>query len=133
MEVAAEDCTGSESGCVLIGWDLKATIFDFPRQVYDRFIEFEKSCLPIRFVAVHTCCPTSIIIKIMRPVLMSLTDKRTRSRLLLHDVPVSEIVTVLSAFGILPEMLPSVMGGTVELNQLEWIADRRAAELQEIG
>ena len=57
MEVAAEKTTDIGSDCVLIAFDKTSTIFDFPRAVYDRFIEFEKSCLPVRFVAVHSCCP----------------------------------------------------------------------------
>lgn len=133
MEVAAEQCTETESGCVLIGWDEESSIFEFPRKVYDSFAEFEKSCLPVRFAALHTCCPTSAILKIMRPIMLALTDKRTRLRTIVHDVPVSQICDVLSAYGILREMLPTEMGGEVKLNQAEWIADRRAVELQEIG
>lgn len=50
----------------------------------------------------------------------------------MHNVPDSEITQVLSCYGILQSMLPSEMGGSLELNQGEWIANRRAAELQEI-
>jgi hypothetical protein len=30
------------------------------------------------------------------------------------------------------DMLPTQMGGTIELSQSEWIANRRAVELEEI-
>jgi hypothetical protein len=59
-------------------------------------------------------------------------DKRIRSRTLFHDVPESQIVDILSSYGILKEMLPTEMGGTVRLNQAEWMASRRAAEREEI-
>jgi hypothetical protein len=52
-----------------------------------------------------------------------LNDKRTRV-----DVPDSQLLGILSDYGILKEMLPTKMGGTVQLNQAEWIANRRAAE-----
>lgn len=133
MEVAAEQCPDTESGCVIIGWDRDTSIWDFPRNVYNRVIELEKSCLPIRFVAAHSCCPSSVYMKIMVPVILALTDRRARSRVVVHNVPVSEIIIVLSAYGIQREMLPTIMGGTVELDQQEWIVDRRAAELYEIA
>jgi hypothetical protein len=59
-------------------------------------------------------------------------DKRIRSRTLFHDVPESQIVDILSSYGILKEMLPTEMGGTVRLNQAEWMASQRAAESEEI-
>jgi hypothetical protein len=59
-------------------------------------------------------------------------DKHARSRRLFHDVPESQLLDVLSDYGILKEMLPIERGGTVRLNQSEWIAHRRAAELKDI-
>lgn len=132
MEVSAEENNDVDSGCILLGWDRETTVWDFPRQIYDRFIEFEKSCLPVRFISVHSCCPTSVIMKVMAPVMRALTDKRVRARIMTHDVPESDIVNALSDYGITKAMLPTEMGGDVELNQSEWIADRRAVELQEI-
>lgn len=65
-------------------------------------------------------------------ILMALKTKTTRCRTLFHDVPESEILKVLSNYGILPDMLPMEMGGSVVLNQPEWIANRWAVELEEI-
>jgi hypothetical protein len=50
----------------------------------------------------------------------------------MHNVPENEITQVLSRYGILQGMLPAEMGGKLEVNQGEWIENRRAAELQEI-
>ena len=71
-------------------------------------------------------------VKIILPILNTLTNKHTRSRKLVHDVPESQLLDVLSDYGILKDMLPTEMGGTVLLDQAEWIASRRAAELEEI-
>lgn len=54
-----------------------------------------------------------------------------RSRVQLHDVPETDIAQILCGFGILKDMLPTHMGGTVVLNQREWIASRRAAEMEQ--
>lgn len=66
------------------------------------------------------------------PVLFAFTDKRTRTRTNLHDVPESQLLKTLSEFGIRREMLPTEMGGTIQLNAYEWMAERRAIELEEL-
>jgi hypothetical protein len=73
---------------------------------------------------------TSVIIFVT--VLFALADKECRSRILFHDVPESEVLDVLSNFGVSKETLPTFMGGNLEFDQSEWIANRRAAELEEI-
>jgi len=64
--------------------------------------------------------------------MMALKTKSTRHRTLFHDVPASEILDTLAGYGIIKGMVPTEMGGTVVLNQQEWIANRWAAELEEI-
>lgn len=68
----------------------------------------------------------------MDSIMMALKTKTTRSRTVFHDVPQDEILEVLSNYGILPCMLPTQMGGSVVLNQREWIAQRWAIEMEEI-
>jgi hypothetical protein len=50
----------------------------------------------------------------------------------MHDVPPEQIADELSSFGITREMLPTQMGGSIVLNPSEWIAKRRAVEMEEI-
>jgi hypothetical protein len=59
-------------------------------------------------------------------------DKYAQSRILMHDVPESQVPDILSDYGIMKKMLPSELGGTVQLDQAAWIACRRAAELEGI-
>lgn len=61
-------------------------------------------------------------------------SKDWRARTLTHDVKVDQIIRVLHKYGIGKEILPTEMGGEVNLqNHLEeWIANRRAAEMEEI-
>jgi hypothetical protein len=51
-------------------------------------------------------------------------DKRNLAHIVVHDVPESQLLDVLSDYGIHKELLPTEMGGTVKLDQ--------AAELIEI-
>ena len=59
--------------------------------------------------------------------------KEFRSRTVAHDVSETNILHVLSNYGIEKESLPTEMGGSFLLDQSEWIANRRAAELEEIN
>jgi hypothetical protein len=67
-----------------------------------------------------------------KPIIYALMNKQTRSRSVIHDVPDSLIIQDLSIYGILKDMLPIEMGGTIPLNQSEWIFNRRALEIDEI-
>ena len=96
-------------------------------------VTFEKTCLPTRLACFHVCCPSSIVMKILRPILMALRTM-CRYRMSFHDVPETEIANVLTEYGIQPHMLPTEMGGTIPLNlyQSEWIVNRRSIEMTEI-
>jgi hypothetical protein len=71
------------------------------------------------------------MVRIIKPLLCTLRDKQSCSSTLIHD-PESNMSDVLSDYGILHEFLLTEMGRTFQLNQAEWISNRRAAELQEI-
>ena len=86
----------------------------------------------MRAMATHVCCPPRIMVLLLKPAFLALMSKEDRSRKKFHDVPESEILKSLSGYGILKDMLPPEMGGHVELDQTEWIAMRRAMELEEL-
>jgi hypothetical protein len=69
---------------------------------------------------------------LVKPIIYALLDRTRRSRLVLHNVAESEILEVLSQYGLEKAMLPTQMGGTVELILEEWIANRRAVEMEEL-
>lgn len=119
-------------GFVMIIWDKHTSVTDFDLKVYERMTYLERHCLPVKAVATHLCCLPILVRKIMKPVIFALMDRRTRSRTLMHDVPESGYVDLLSEYGISRDMLPREMGGTIELDQSEWIANRRALEMEEL-
>ncbi len=55
-----------------------------------------------------------------------------RTRNTMHDVIPAKLADSLSPFGITKDMLPMHMGGTIQLNPSDWIAERRAIEMEEI-
>lgn len=71
--------------------------------------------------------------RILKPIVYALADKRARSRAVIHDVSESETLGKnLASFGILKDMLPTEMGGSLKLDLPEWMENRRAVELEEI-
>lgn len=50
----------------------------------------------------------------------------------MHDVPEKDVVDVLGKYGLQKDILPKAMGGNLDLNEPEWMANRYAVELEEI-
>ena len=132
MEVTSHENNDASSGYVNVTSYKSTTVWHYDRLVYDRFLYYVKSCFPIQCVGAHSCCPSSVIMEIVKPVVYAILDKRTRSRSLYHNVPDCELLDVLSEYGLFKHMLPTEVGGTVHLSQSEWMAQRRAVEMEEI-
>jgi hypothetical protein len=128
----AQENTDMNSGFVHVVYQKDFTMWDYDPGLYDRIVYFDKSCSPIKRMAIHICCPPSFFIKIIKPIMNALMDKPTQARYVVHDVPENQLLDVLSGYGIYKEMLPTEIGGTVQFDQAECIANRRAAELMEI-
>ncbi len=120
VEVTASENTHISGGIVQCVWFAGATIWDYDK-VYDQMAEYFSNCFPIKVLASHLCCPPKVITRVITPIIHSFMSKEFRARTLTHDVPESDILPVLSAYGIMPDMLPVAMGGTVVLHQAEWI------------
>jgi len=130
-EVVADGNT--DASCVVeVAWLKEVTLFDYDSKVFDRFTVYSQKYLPAKTIAGHICCPPLSILRFVLPVLHALLDRWARSRIQIHNVPEMDIVTALSEYGIHKEMLPTEMGGLVELNIPDWIAYRRSVEMEEL-
>lgn len=130
VEVTAYANYHITSGIVQIVWFKGATIWDYDK-VYDQMADYYSNCFPIKVLASHLCCPPKIITRVIQPIVHAFMSKEFRARTLTHDVCESAILQVLSSFGLERDMLPTSMGGNITLNQAEWIARRRAKEMEE--
>lgn len=129
MEVVCREHTGPDSGIVEIIWCKNSMPLNYDAKI--RATCFTKQCWPVTIKANHMCGLSRISARIGLPFALAVKGKQMRARTKVHDVPDSEIVTTLSSFGITRDALPTVMGGGVESNQLEWLANRRAVEMEE--
>lgn len=128
MEVAASECTDKHNGVIDVVWLKGSSIFDYEPAIYDRMLEYCQKYWPIRAIGAHSCCPSGILLQFIVPILNDIADRWFRSRSIIHAVPEDQIVDALSAYGIRRDMLPTEM----ELNTDEWIAHRRAVEMEKI-
>jgi len=133
MEVFIQESGCDGSGFITIVWDKHTTIWDYDSEVSDKMVYLCRYCMPMKTMPVHICCAPLLLVRILKPIVKALMDKESRARLLMHAEREGEILDVLSRYGIQKDMLPTEMGGTIVLNQADWIAQRRAAEMEEIS
>lgn len=157
-EVLAQESNHKQNAIVQIVNSSKATIWDFDSKLYPWITYLEENAFPIRVAAHHLCAADSSIMRFIKPVrtllrvlfcccrflvltntfglfaqvVLALKSRSSRTRIQVHIVPEHEIVNHLPSYGIHAPMLPTDLGGTVQLNQLEWIALRRAVEMEEL-
>lgn len=133
FEVISHYNTDPSGGFITIWWGGNTSIVDFDLKVVEEGTRLDCShCLPAKAMTRHLCALSLFVRKVMKPVVFALMTKEVRARTLEHYVADSNYVEILSEFGITREMLPTEMGGTVNFDQREWVAQRRAIELEEI-
>lgn len=133
LELISEKTTDSSSGYVLLIWDGDTSIADFDLKVFEQGTRLEHSqCYPVKILTTHLCSLTYFVRKIMKPIVFAVMTKDSRARTLVHHDENSNYVEILSQYGITGEMLPMEMGGSVRLDQQQWVAERRTIELEEI-
>lgn len=108
------------------------TIYDYDSKVSDKIVYLFRQCFPLKTMPTHICCAHPLLVRILKPLMKALMNKETRQRFLVHSARPDGILGVLSEYGIPPEVLPAEMGGAIQLDQSEWIATRRAIEMEEI-
>lgn len=132
MEIASDENRETGNGMNWIVFDKFTTVFDIDPKLNRQMAYFYRSCWPVKAMCTHVVCPPKILMRFFRPIFLALMSKEGRSRLKFHDVPECEVIETLAGYGILQHMIPTEMGGTLLLNQSEWIANRRAMELEEL-
>lgn len=132
VELIAREPGYDGRGFILLCWVKDATIFDIDQKINSMLKHFSCNAWPTKAMPSHACCCPEIILRIVKPILRGLIGKEMRSRLIFHDVPESEIVESVAAYGITKDVLPVEMGGTFRFNLSEWISNRRAVEMEEI-
>jgi len=109
-----------KNGLILISFDVfpnSPSSVNFDRKLSSALLHFINNCSPFRTVAVHHFFDSPILGFIIQFV-MYLMGKEFRQRYCLHRGLRSneERVAALDNFGITKDMLPTIMGGTIQLD-----------------
>jgi len=131
-EVASQTNHDIDSGVVQIVWGKNSTVWDYDHQLYTKYAKYESSCWPCKFDCFHDCLAPDFICQVVVPIYSAFQSRQSRIRTISHDVPESKILWALSVYGITADMLPTEFGGTIQFDQSEWIAQRRAEEMEEL-
>jgi hypothetical protein len=133
IEVACRSNKDIDSGVVQLVWGENSTVWDYDQYLHRRINDFESTCWPCRFDCFHCFSETKFLFHIFRPIVSALQSKESRARTVWHsNVPGRGILPVLSEYGITGDMVPTELGGTIQLNPSEWVAHRRAIEMEEL-
>ncbi len=133
IEVAAQESIAFDCGIVQVVWEKHTSLFGYDPKMHDSNARYLNICWPVKMAATHICCPTQIPMKVLKPTLQCILGKEMRMPVLIHDVPEQEITQVLNRYGILNDMLPTHIGGTIRLDQQQWMAERRSIEIEEMA
>jgi len=132
VEVASQTNNDLDSGVVQMAWDRNSTVWDYDHQLCTKYAYYESSCWPCKFDCFHGCLLSDFVYRVVIPIYSAFQNKESRVRTIWHNEPESELLSVLSEYGITADMLPTECGGTVKFSQTEWIAQRRAEEMEEL-
>jgi len=132
VEVASQTNKDMDSRIVQIVWGKNSTVWEYDHQSCTKYAQYESSCWPCKFDCLHGCLAPDFICRVVVPIYSAFQSRQSRIRTIWHDAPESKIILALSAYGITADMLPTEYGGVIPFNQSEWIAQRRAVEMEEL-
>lgn len=132
IEVASRLSTHAQSGVVVLCSGRSCSLWEFDKELTQKYFYFESNCWPIKHEALHFFDTPIIIARMVIPIFCALQSKQSRVRTIFHEGSEEENLAALSEYGITASMLPECCGGTVLLDQKEWIAQQIALEMKEL-
>lgn len=120
-------------GIVRLGYHRGVTMRNIDSDLLCENMVLTRDCWPVKVVAEHNMCVPEEVIRLFVPLTQAAKGRDLRSRSVFHEGPDSDVLGKLASHGIFSNMLPSDIGGTVEISIGEWMANRRKAESEETG
>jgi hypothetical protein len=123
FEVALEHPNISK-GIVYLSTAKNASLWDFDVKVDGPAQHIVLKVLPVTLCAFHGCQLPPLICRYILPIWLALADRDSRCRTLVHDVQDSQLMNVLSGYGLSEEVVPTELGGKCQLDQHAWVEKR---------
>jgi CRAL/TRIO domain len=129
VHAALEDEETQRKGIVVISDPGRAKFSQFDSKVVQLMIGSFRGGLPVRLSAIHIVHPPAFI-SFIWPVVNLFLGKRLRQRVRVHSGKEEKVLEELEAkFGLTKAMLPTTIGGMVELRHQQWLASRSSSGL----
>lgn len=106
-----------------------ATMLNIDGELFCEHTVLTRDCWPVKVLADHDIAVSPALARNVAPLVIAVRGKELRVRRIVHEVaPDSEIREQLAEYGILADMLPTEIGGRVQLSIDEWITNRQKVE-----
>jgi hypothetical protein len=129
LHAALESETAQKHGVILLGDPSGSRLSQFDRQLAKAAIPCIQGAIPLRVSAFHLCHPPTFI-SIILPIFKFFLSDRMKKRVQVH-IGSTEIVlkNLNERYGIDESIIPEALGGTVKVDHLGWLRQRRAQGL----
>lgn len=117
----AQESSGKGADFVMLCWEKNRTLWDYDRKLGERMMALERWFMPVRLAALHFCCIPRIVVLLLKPIGFAFMGKMVRQRTIIHNATEEQLPEALAGFGILKDMLPTEMGGTITLDHSKLI------------
>lgn len=123
-----EDTINRRNGVVLLVHPKKSSFKQFDQ------VLLHSMALLLRYTvtllrSIHFCQPDSMF-HVIKPMIMHVCGPRMRKRLRVHYGSNESVLQKLAEFGLSREKLPSALGGSLELDPVNWLSTRMIQEDQ---
>ena len=123
LHAALESESTQQKGIVFVVYLRHTYVRHFDRSLVKVLANSIKGVLPVRVSAIHIF-HAPYLFEVLFDVVSVLLGERLTKRMKMYSGEDAEIHDQLMDFGILPSRLPPELGGTLELDQDRWIAER---------
>eukprot|EP01083_Nonionella_stella_P097002 272704_1 len=125
LHAALEIESSQQKGIVFIVYLRHACVRHFDRSLVKLLANSIKGVLPVRVSAIHMF-HAPYLFEVLFDVVSMLLGERLTKRMKMYSGEDEAIQDKLQDFGILPSRLPVELGGTLKLEQDQWIAERES-------
>eukprot|EP00980_Cylindrotheca_fusiformis_P009824 scaffold2164_cov106-Cylindrotheca_fusiformis.AAC.7 len=115
-----------KKGIVIMIWPHHVKLSQFDKKLMKMNSVSMRKCLPVRISAVHVCQPPKIF-SIIFPIVKLFMGDIVRKRFRVHFGTQEAVLRGLEETGLTKDMIASQLGGNVNIDMVQWIAERRAA------
>jgi len=128
LDIISFDPSTRSSGWVFVSSAQKLDRKSFSFRIMKYFRHLIDAVAPITFRGSHTCWPSPVFYYVISPVMRRVLGKKYRLRMKLHYGNEAAVIQSLEKYRFSKARLPKVVGGFLELNYGQWVAQRSIVE-----